>query len=81
MLHSRAAAAGERYALVITGASGRDVYAQKYQKWCASFTATLREKFGYAAIGCSCSRTRTARARRSPRARMSGGSSEISDSA
>ncbi|MBI3401438.1 MAG: caspase family protein [Acidobacteria bacterium] len=40
--------AGERYALVITGASGGDVYAQKYQKWRAAFTATLGEKFGYA---------------------------------
>ena len=42
------AQAGERYALVITGASGGDAYAQKYQKWRAAFTATLRDTFGYA---------------------------------
>lgn len=47
-ISARAAQAGERYTLVITGASGGDVYAQKYQKWRAAFTATLREKFGYA---------------------------------
>ena len=47
-ISARAAQAGERYALVITGASGGDAYAQKYQKWRAAFTATLREKFGYA---------------------------------
>jgi hypothetical protein len=41
------AAAGERYALVITGASGGDVYAQKYAKWRASFVDTLRGKFHY----------------------------------
>jgi hypothetical protein len=33
---------------VITGASGGDVYAQKYQKWRAAFTATLHDRFGYA---------------------------------
>jgi hypothetical protein len=42
-----AALAGERYALVITGASGGDVYAQKYAKWRASFVETLRAKFHY----------------------------------
>ena len=41
------AAAGDRYALVITGASGGDTYAQKYAKWRAAFVATLREKFHY----------------------------------
>ena len=41
------AAAGERYALVITGASGGDVYAQKYAKWRASFVETLVGKFHY----------------------------------
>src|SRR4029079_6037647 len=40
--------AGERYALVITGASGGDTYAQKYDAWRSSFTTTLREKFHYA---------------------------------
>jgi hypothetical protein len=39
--------AGERYALIITGASGGETYAQKYDRWRASFLATLREKFGY----------------------------------
>ena len=41
------ATAGEHYALVITGASGGDAYAQKYDKWRLSFVTTLREKFGY----------------------------------
>ena len=37
----------ERYAFVVTGASGGDPYAQKYDKWRVSLLATLREKFGY----------------------------------
>jgi hypothetical protein len=41
------AAAGDRYALVVTGASGGDVYAQKYARWRASFVETLRGKFHY----------------------------------
>jgi len=41
------AAAGERFALVVTGASGGDAYAQKYAKWRASFVETLRGKFHY----------------------------------
>jgi len=41
------AAAGERYALIVTGASGGDVYEQKYAKWRDSLVATLREKFHY----------------------------------
>jgi hypothetical protein len=41
------ARAGERYALVITGANGGDVYAQKYTKWRTSFVDTLRGKFHY----------------------------------
>ena len=41
------AAAGERYALIVTGASGGDAYAQKYAKWRASFVETLRGKFHY----------------------------------
>jgi hypothetical protein len=45
-LASRAAAA-ERYALVVTGASGGDVYAEKYARWRASFVETLRVKFHY----------------------------------
>src|SRR3954471_9291935 len=42
------ASAGERYALVITGASGGEQYAKKYDAWRAAFTTTLREKFHYA---------------------------------
>jgi hypothetical protein len=41
------AAAGERYALIVTGASGGDVYAQKYAKWRAAFVDSLRGKFHY----------------------------------
>ena len=39
--------AGDRYALVVTGASGGDAYALKYAKWRASFVETLRSKFHY----------------------------------
>ena len=41
------AAGGERYALVVTGANGGDVYAQKYAKWRTAFVETLRGKFHY----------------------------------
>jgi hypothetical protein len=41
------AAAGERYALIVTGAAGGDAYAQKYAKWRTSFADTLRGKFHY----------------------------------
>ena len=41
------AAGGERYALIVTGASGGDVYAQKYTKWRTSFVETLRGRFHY----------------------------------
>jgi hypothetical protein len=41
------AAAGERYALVVTGASGGEAYAEKYAKWRTSFVETLRDKFHY----------------------------------
>ena len=41
------ARAGDRYALVITGASGGDEYAQKYDRWRTTFLSTLRERFGY----------------------------------
>jgi hypothetical protein len=43
----RADAAGDRYALVITGASGGEAYQQKYDRWRATFLSTLRERFGY----------------------------------
>ena len=39
--------AGERYALIVTGASGADAYEQKYQTWRTSFTATLVDGFKY----------------------------------
>jgi hypothetical protein len=38
----------DQYAMVVTGASGGDAYAQKYARWTATFVSTLREKFGYA---------------------------------
>jgi hypothetical protein len=41
------AAAGDRFAVVITGASGGEVYAKKYTQVRTSFTATLRDTFGY----------------------------------
>ena len=41
------AIAGDRFALIVTGASGGSDYAQKYQKWRISFVSTLGEKFGY----------------------------------
>jgi hypothetical protein len=48
LLGASPADAGERYAMVVAGASGGDVYARKYDQWRATFVATLREKFGYA---------------------------------
>ena len=39
--------AGDNYAVVITGASGGDAYAQKYDGWRSSLVSILREKFGY----------------------------------
>jgi hypothetical protein len=39
--------AADRYAVVVTGASGGQVYADKYQKWRTSFVGTLKQKFGY----------------------------------
>ena len=41
------AAAGDRYALIVTGASGGEAYAQKYSRWRLSFVDTLRGKFHY----------------------------------
>jgi hypothetical protein len=43
------AAAGDNYALVVTGASGGEAYAKKYEGWRRTFVSTLREKFGYPA--------------------------------
>lgn len=39
----------ERYALIVTGASGGDEYAQKYDGWRTSFVETLQQKFNYPA--------------------------------
>jgi hypothetical protein len=46
-LSASRAAAGDRYALIVTGASGGEVYAQKYTRWRVSFVDTLRAKFHY----------------------------------
>jgi hypothetical protein len=43
------ALAGDRYAIIVTGASGGESYAQKYLKWRDSFVTTLRDAFGYRA--------------------------------
>lgn len=43
------AAASERYALVVTGASGGPQYAQQYDEWRGSFVNTLRQTFDYPA--------------------------------
>jgi hypothetical protein len=42
-------AAADRYAVVVTGASGGSPYAEKYDAWRASFVATLEKKLGYPA--------------------------------
>jgi hypothetical protein len=47
ILAATSAYAGERYAVVVTGASGGEVYAKKYDAWRASIVTLLREKFGY----------------------------------
>ena len=44
---SSPASAGDNYALVVTGASGGDAYAKKYDAWRRSFVSTLREKFAF----------------------------------
>lgn len=49
VLMASSAFAEERYAVVITGASGGPAYAEKYQKLRTSFTAILRESFSYPA--------------------------------
>jgi hypothetical protein len=41
------ASAAERYALIVTGASGGPQYAQKYENWRTSFVTTLTGSFGY----------------------------------
>jgi hypothetical protein len=44
---SAPASAGDNYALVITGASGGEAYAKKYDGWRRTFVSTLHEKFAY----------------------------------
>lgn len=44
---SAGAAAGERYAIIITGAAGGETYARKYADIRTRFAATLRETFAY----------------------------------
>ena len=41
------AVAADRYAVIVSGASGGEAYEQKYTTWRTSFATTLREKFGY----------------------------------
>jgi hypothetical protein len=43
----RTSRAGDHYALIVTGASGGDPYAGRYDGWRTSFVRTLREKCGY----------------------------------
>ncbi len=44
---SGVARAGERYALVVTGASGGPQYAEKYDEWRSSFVQLLQGPLGY----------------------------------
>ena len=46
---SSRAGAGDRYALVVTGASGGAQYAQKYDAWRSALVSMLRDQFGYPA--------------------------------
>jgi hypothetical protein len=39
--------ASERFALIVTGASGGPEFATKYNEWRSSFSAILRARFGY----------------------------------
>jgi hypothetical protein len=41
------ASAGDRYALVVTGASGGPQYAKQYDSWRSSFVNTLRDSWNY----------------------------------
>lgn len=47
MLTAGSAHAGDRFAVVITGASGGETYAKKYQAWRTAFVGILRAKFNY----------------------------------
>jgi hypothetical protein len=41
------ARAGDRYALIVTGASGGEAYAQKYATWRTAMATVLRDRFHY----------------------------------
>jgi len=47
LLISPGALAADRYAVVITGASAGQAYAEKYDKWRGAFLATLTQKLNY----------------------------------
>jgi hypothetical protein len=47
LLTTTAASAGERYALVVSGASGGQDYAQKHDRWRTSIATTLRDKLRF----------------------------------
>jgi hypothetical protein len=47
LLSAHVVHAGERYALVVTGASGGAEYAQKYDTWRSAFITTLRQTLHY----------------------------------
>jgi len=47
LLTASPALAADSYAVVISGASGGDAYAQKYDAWRNKFVTLLREKFAY----------------------------------
>jgi hypothetical protein len=47
VLSASNALAGDRYALVISGAAGGDQYAEKYNTWRTAITATLLDTFKY----------------------------------
>src|SRR5262249_36059768 len=47
VLHAISVSAADRYAVIITGASGGDVYAQKYDRWRVSLAAIIKGKFSY----------------------------------
>jgi hypothetical protein len=43
----RVASAADRYAVVVTGASGGPAYAEKYDRWRRAFVTILRDQFAY----------------------------------
>jgi len=49
MLAASNAFAGDRYALIVSGAAGGDQYAEKYTAWRTAMTSTLVERFKYPA--------------------------------